>query len=96
MLSSNLVKLDRAEVLGQRPERTTSIDLRKLLVIADQHQLGLDLRGMAGEAIDGARANHPRLIDHQHRAPNKTMSLLDVDQHPSDRGAIDAGKILEL
>jgi hypothetical protein len=78
MLSSNLMQLDRAEVLRQATERAAGVDLGQLPVVPDQDQLGLGLGRVTGESVDRARADHSGFVDYQHRARRKAMSLIDV------------------
>jgi hypothetical protein len=61
-LAMDLMQLDRTDLVRERPEDAASIDLRQLPVVADEHELGLDIRGVLHQAIDDPRPDHSRLI----------------------------------
>ncbi|HMJ36759.1 MAG TPA: hypothetical protein VK501_22840 [Baekduia sp.] len=95
-LAMDLVQLDRSEVSRESAERAPGIDLRKLAVVADQDELGLRVGGVLCEPVDRARADHASLVDDQHRTRSKAIALVDVDEQPGDRRAVDARERFHL
>jgi len=68
MLPANFADLGRAVPLGQRAERRAGLDRLQLLGVADQHDLGPGSLRLRQHALHLARADHARLVDHQHVA----------------------------
>ena len=67
-LAAHLADLRAAVAFVDRAERRARFDGLQLLRIADQHHLGAGLGGMGQHALQLARADHARLVDHQHIA----------------------------
>jgi len=66
-LAVNLAKLDRAEALSECPEGAAGVDLGKLSIIADEHELRLRAARGVRERRVVAGADHAGFVDDQHR-----------------------------
>ena len=75
-LAANLADLDPAVALVDRPERRASLDGLKLLLVANQHNLGSGLRGMGQHALHLARADHARFVDDEHVIGSQILAPL--------------------
>ena len=67
-LAAHLADFRAAMTLMDRAEGRAGFDGLQLLRIADQHDLGAGLGSMGQHALQLARADHARLVDHQHIA----------------------------
>ena len=75
-LAAHLADFRPAVMLVDRPERRARFDGLQLLRIANQHHLCASLRGMGQHALQLARADHTRLVDHQHIARREQVASL--------------------
>ena len=67
-LTANLADFRAAMALMDRAERRAGLDGLQLPDIADQHDLRAGFCGMRQHALQLARADHARLVDHQNIA----------------------------
>jgi hypothetical protein len=82
-------QLGCAEAQPEGAEAAASGDGGELAVVADQHHLGPRPLGMAQQGGEFARADHGRLVHHQHRsAVQLGPATLKVEQQPVDRPCV--------
>ena len=75
-LAAHLADFRAAVTLMDRAEGRARFDGLQLLRIADQHDLGAGLGSMGQHALQLARADHARLVDHQHIAGREQVAAL--------------------
>ena len=75
-LTAHLADFRAAMALMDRAERRAGFDGLQLLGIADQHDLCAGLGGMGQHALQLARADHARLVDHQDIARREQVAAL--------------------
>ena len=86
-LATHLADFRPAVALMDRAERRAGFDGLQLLRIADQHDLGAGLSGMGQHAFQLARADHARLVDHQHIARREQVATLSPAMLQAGDGA---------
>ena len=96
-LAAHLADFRAAVTLMDRAERRARLDCLQLLEIADQHDLGAGLGGMGQHALQLARADHARLVDHQNIARREQVAALSPAMlHAGDGARRDARSALEV
>jgi hypothetical protein len=71
---------DGAEAVADGAERAPGLDLGQLARVADADELAAGSRDVLGEAVVGARADHPGLVDEEHRLGRQAVAAVDVGQ----------------
>ncbi|HVM25992.1 MAG TPA: hypothetical protein VM253_11400, partial [Candidatus Limnocylindrales bacterium] len=71
-LPAVLLQLRVPERLGQDGEQTARVDLRQLLRVADEHELGARRNRVADESRQPPAAQHPRFVDDHDAADGET------------------------
>ena len=96
-LAAHLADFRAAVALMDRAERRARFDGLQLLRIADQHDLGAGLGSMGQHALQLARADHARLVDHQHIAGREQVAaLFPAMLHAGDGARRDARSAFEV
>ena len=95
-LTSDLVELVGAQPFGEGAERAARVDLGKLTVVADEHELGLGALSRAGELGEVTRADHPRLVDDEHRSALQFDPPVEPVSEAGDRCRVNASLIAQL
>ena len=98
-LAAVLDQFDRVEIAGQGGEGAAGVDLGQLVGVADQYHFGVGPFRQGEEAVQFAGADHPRLVDDQHRPPRQAAAgagAAGVDEEPVDGLRGDPGAALEL
>ena len=75
-LTANGGDLDRTMPLGDTAERRARLDRLELLGIANEHDLGPALLGLAYDALHLARADHARLVDDKDGFAGQQLAVL--------------------
>src|SRR5947209_3845246 len=63
-----LCELAGVEAGGEAGEGAAGVDLGQLMMVPDQHDLGVCSLGVGEESCEGAGADHGRLVHHDDRA----------------------------
>ncbi len=95
-LAADLLELDRAEAVGERPERAAGLDLGELSVVADQDELRVRALGRLGELREVSGAGHAGLVDDEHRSAAKLDAAVQCPLEPRDRRRVDPRLVAEL
>ena len=96
-LAAYFADLRSAVALMDRAERRAGLDGLQLLRIADQHHFRAGLGGMGQHALQLARADHARLVDHQNIAPGEHVAaLFPTVFHAGDGARRDARSAFEI
>ena len=95
-LSANLGQPECVRPVGERGERAARLDLRQLMVVADEDELGVGCGGVVGEPCELPGADHRRLVDDQDVAGAQPVAAVIVVQRSGDRRARDPGGVLQL
>ena len=87
-MADHLVQVDGLGALGQGAEEAAGLDLRELLVVADQDELRLGRLGVADQAGEGGGVHHPRLVDQEDRAGGEGLvAAASARSSPASRRA---------
>ena len=65
-----------SELVGEGAQRPTGVDGGQLTVVADQDELGAGHIDMGAELVEGAAADHRRLVEDDHVAASEAARLL--------------------
>ena len=96
-LAAHLADFRAAMTLMDRAERRAGLDGLQLLRIADQHDLRAGFGGMGQHALQLARADHARLVDHQNIAGGEQVAALSPAMlHAGDGARRDARSAFEI
>ena len=75
-LAANVGDLDTAMALSDTAERSTGFDRLELFGVADQHDLGAALFGLADHPLELTRTDHPGLVDDEDRPVGQEFTPL--------------------
>jgi hypothetical protein len=92
-------QFDRGEPGGQGAEQAAGVDLGQLVGVADEHDLHGLRFGVVEEAGELAGADHPGLVDHEHRPGlerRPVAVVVEAGEQPRQGGGADPGGGFEL